>query len=234
MNKSLMGLLIAVVPAGLDATGHAALPGAADSAAAAAAAAGGMRLGAPGQQQQQLMLAAGPAGVGVTPRSAASAAVQLQIPVRHAVSRELQVYFDRVMGLILAPAAPDPIVSPFAPVAGAAAAAAGSSGSAQAGAGGPAADKQAPLLTGALASVASDPGLHPLVPYFCKNIADGVVQHLGNLVVLHRFLLLTRALLANPDVHLAPYLQQLLPAVVTCVVTKTLGESCWTSLLHIV
>jgi hypothetical protein len=65
-----------------------------------------------------------------------------------------------------------------------------------------------------------------LVPYFCKNIADGVVQHLGNLVVLHRFLLLTRALLANPDVHLAPYLQQLLPAVVTCVVTQSLGESC--------
>ena len=80
-------------------------------------------------------------------------------------------------------------------------------------------------LTGALASVASDPGLHPLVPYFCAFIAEGVKQHLGNLLVLHRLLLLTRALLANPGVHLAPYLQQLLPAVVTCVVTKTLGES---------
>jgi hypothetical protein len=192
-----------------------------------------MRLGGTSSaaaQQQQLMLTGGPAGIGVSPRSIASAAVQLQLPLRHAVSRELQVYFDRVMGLILAPAAPDLIVSPFAPAAGsvgAAAAAAGSSGGAPAVVpGGPAADKQASLLTGALASVAADPGLHPLVPYFCKNIADGVVQHLGNLVVLHRFLLLTRALLANPDVHLAPYLQQLLPAVVTCVVTKSLGESC--------
>jgi hypothetical protein len=185
------------------------------------------------QQQHQLMLPGGPAGIGVSPRSVASAAVQLQLPLRHTVSRELQVYFDRVMGIILAPAAPDLIVSPFAPAAGgaaavaAAAAAAGSSDGAPAVvSGSPAADKQASLLTGALASVAADPGLHPLVPYFCKNIADGVVQHLGNLVVLHRFLLLTRALLANPDVHLAPYLQQLLPAVVTCVVTQSLGESC--------
>jgi transcription initiation factor TFIID subunit 6 len=58
----------------------------------------------------------------------------------------------------------------------------------------------------------------------CAFIADGVKQHLMNLTVLNRLLLLTRALLANPDVHLAPYLQQLLPAVTTCIVTKTLGK----------
>jgi hypothetical protein len=219
-------LLWYVMLAGLDPTGHHA--GAADAAGAATAGGSVLRLGsASAQQQQQLLLSGGPAGVGVTPRSAASAAVQLQLPLRHAVSRELQVYFDRVMGLILAPPSPADgttatTVSPFAPAAG------GSSsvgaGAQQGGAAAGADSKQSSLLAGALASVGADPGLHPLVPYFCKAIADGVVQHLGNLAVLHRFLALTRALLSNPDVHLAPYLQQLLPAVVTCVVTKTLGE----------
>lgn len=216
--------------AGLDPTGHhAGLPGAADAAGAATAVGGVLRLGSSAaQQQQQLLLSGAPAGVGVTPRSAATAAVQLQLPLRHAVSRELQVYFDRVMGLILAPPSPTDTtstitVSPFTPAAGGGSVAGVQPGTA--GAAAPGADsKQSPLLAGALASVGADPGLHPLVPYFCKSIADGVVQHLGNLGVLHRFLALTRALLANPDVHLAPYLQQLLPAVVTCVVTKTLGE----------
>jgi transcription initiation factor TFIID subunit 6 len=51
-----------------------------------------------------------------------------------------------------------------------------------------------------------------------------VVQHLGEVWLLERLLQLARALLANPAVHLEHYLQQLLPAVVTCLVTRTLGE----------
>jgi transcription initiation factor TFIID subunit 6 len=66
--------------------------------------------------------------------------------------------------------------------------------------------------------------LHPLVPYFTAFIADGVVQHLGEVWLLERLLQLARALLANPAVHLEHYLQQLLPAVVTCLVTRTLGD----------
>lgn len=218
--------------AGLDATMQAGLPSAASDAAAAGAAGASARLGAlsasaAGQQQQQLMLGGGSGVVGVSPRSVANAAVQLQLPLRHAVSRELQVYFDRVVGLILTAPAPSggAAGAPGAAAGGQTGLGGGSAG--QQGAGAPAgasADKQATLLTGALSSVASDPGLHPLVPYFCSFIADGVKQHLSNLVVLERLLLLTRALLANPGVHLAPYLQQLLPAVMTCVVTKTIGE----------
>lgn len=153
--------------------------------------------------------------------------MQLQLPLRHAVSRELQVYWDRIVDLLLSPA-PQGSLPGFLPAGASAAAAAGGasgggghSGPAGAAGGGP--DKQA-VLTRALASVASDPGLHPLVPYMCAFLADGVKQHLMNLTVLNRLLLLTRALLANPDVHLAPYLQQLLPAVTTCIVTKTLGK----------
>jgi hypothetical protein len=216
--------------------GHAGHAGAADSAAAAAGQ----------QQQQQLALAAGLGGVGASPRNVATAAVQLQLPLRHAVSRELQVYFDRVVGLILAPVPVGSAVSGFTPAkpppaaaaAAAAAPAAGGSGGPPAGSNsgtpaGPTVDKQAAMLQGALSSVASDPGLHSLVPYLCAFIADGVKQHLGSLVVVHRLLLLTRALLVNPGVHLAPYLQQLLPAVVTCVVTKALGERSWLHALHV-
>lgn len=214
-------LLGCVIPAGLDPS----MPAAGDSAAAAAAS-GGARLAtsAPSanQHQQQLLLGAGAGTVGPSPRSIAGAAVQLQLPLRHAVSRELQVYWDRIVDLILAPAPAGGLSGFQFPAAGGAAAAAG--GASGGGTAAAAADKQS-VLTRALASVASDPGLHPLVPYMCAFIADGVKQHLLNLTVLHRLLLLTRALLANPDVHLAPYLQQLLPAVTTCIVTKTLGES---------
>eukprot|EP00775_Hariotina_reticulata_P010004 gene10004-10158_t len=75
----------------------------------------------------------------------------------------------------------------------------------------------------AAAPFAADPGLHPLVPYFAAFIADGVAQHLGDLELLSRLLQLTSALLKNPAVHLDAYLQQLLPAVVTCLVTKRIG-----------
>jgi len=224
----------AMLHAGLDATMQAGLPSAASDAATAGAAGSSARLGAlsasaAGQQQQQLMLGGGSGVVGVSPRSVANAAVQLQLPLRHAVSRELQVYFDRVVGLILTTPAPSAgaASAPGAAAGGQAGlggTSVGQQGAGAAAAGGVSADKQATLLTGALSSVASDPGLHPLVPYFCSFIADGVKQHLSNLVVLERLLLLTRALLANPGVHLAPYLQQLLPAVMTCVVTKTIGE----------
>jgi hypothetical protein len=155
--------------------------------------------------------------------------VQLQLPLRHAVSRELQVYFDKIVGLLLTP--------PPAPTA-AAAGGLGSSSSSRSGhnqghgsfrgsvaaAAAGAAEKHAALLRGAYASVAADPGLHALVPYFTAFIAGGVVQHLEEIWLLERLLQLARALVANPAVHLEHYLQQLLPAVVTCLVTRTLGE----------
>jgi hypothetical protein len=194
--------------------------------AADASAVGGRGHAATGAGQQAAQQALGGAAggvVGFTPRGAAAAAVQLQMPLRHAVSRELQVYFDKIVSLILA--APPPS-APASTIGGAAAwpalvAATSSSGGGLSAA---QADKQAALLRGAFASLSVDPGLHPLAPYFSAFIADGVKQHLASLAVLQRLLQLTRALLANPGVHLAPYLSQLLPAVVTCVVTKSLGE----------
>jgi transcription initiation factor TFIID subunit 6 len=80
------------------------------------------------------------------------------------------------------------------------------------------------MVRAALASVSSDTGLHPLTPYFVNTIAEGVRKHVGDLEVLPRLLGLARALLANKDLHLAPYLKQLLPAVMTALLTSPLGE----------
>ncbi|KAF8068263.1 TAF6 [Scenedesmus sp. PABB004] len=200
-------------------------PGADGPAAGGGALAGAdaqLSLPAPGQPG-----GAGGAGAGAAPRgqpgaavdprgAAASAAVQLQLPLRHAVSRELQVYFDKIVGLLLTP-------TPTGAAPGGGAAGAAGAGGAGAGSAAAAADRQASLLRGAFASVASDPGLHPLVPYFVAFIADGVVAHLRDLALLGRLLQLGRCLLANPGLRLEPYLPQLLPAVVTCLVTKSLG-----------
>uniref|UniRef100_A0A383WAR0 TATA box binding protein associated factor (TAF) histone-like fold domain-containing protein n=1 Tax=Tetradesmus obliquus TaxID=3088 RepID=A0A383WAR0_TETOB len=222
------GLPGAGAAAGAD--GHLTAPGLAAAAAAsgsgaAANAAAAAAAGAAGASHRNLP------GQGFNPRAAAAnASVALQLPLRHAVSRELQVYFDKIVGLSLTPPPPP------APTAAAAAGLGGGSssrgahggqahsgcrGSATAAVG--AAEKHAALLRGAFASVAADPGLHALVPYFTAFIADGVVQHLEQIWLLERLLQLAAALLANPAVHLEHYLQQLLPAVVTCLVTRALG-----------
>lgn len=135
------------------------------AAGAAAAAATGQRLG-----QAALLNSRAAAG-------AAAAAVQLQLPVRHTLSRELQVYGDKLVGLLLAQPTRRTAAggSSYTDSAAAAAAAAG-------GAAGVAArelkaeDKHAVLLRAALASVASDPGLHPLAPYLCAFIAEKVAE----------------------------------------------------------
>lgn len=137
---------------------------------AAAAAASGAATAAAGQRLGPASLA-NPRGT-----SGAAAAVQLQLPVRHTLSRELQVYGDKLIGLLLA----EPAVVGRAPAA--AAGYGGSAAAASAISGGAGArelkaeDKQAVLLRAALASVASDPGLHPLAPYLCAFVAERVSE----------------------------------------------------------
>lgn len=84
-------------------------------------------------------------------------------------------------------------------------------------------DQHELLLKAALASLATDPGLHPLAPYFSSYIADGVRKSLADLPMVSRLLALTKALLLNPQVHMEHYLHQLMPAVMSCLLTQTLG-----------
>lgn len=76
----------------------------------------------------------------------------------------------------------------------------------------------------ALQSVAEDPGLHQLAPHFTQFIAEKVTANLKKLIVLKRLMQFTKNLLANKNLFLEPYLHQLLPPVLSCVVSKVLCE----------
>ncbi len=66
-------------------------------------------------------------------------------------------------------------------------------------------------------------GLHPLAPYLTQLIATETAARLGSLPHLALLLGTAEALLQNPGVDMEPYVHQLLPAVVTCLVARRLG-----------
>lgn len=77
----------------------------------------------------------------------------------------------------------------------------------------------------ALASLAADPGLHQLLPYFVHFVADKVTHNLKAPFVLAQNLHLVAALAQNPHLLLAPYVASLVPPVLTCLVGRRLGPS---------
>ncbi|KAL0000710.1 hypothetical protein SO802_014491 [Lithocarpus litseifolius] len=80
------------------------------------------------------------------------------------------------------------------------------------------------LFKEALVSLATDSGLHPLVPYFIYFIADEVTRNLNDFPLLFALMRVVRSLLRNPHIHIDPYLHQLMPSVITCLVAKRLGN----------
>ncbi|GAQ78809.1 Transcription initiation factor TFIID subunit [Klebsormidium nitens] len=112
--------------------------------------------------------------------------VEVKPAVKHVISKELQLYFEKIMELV-------------------------TSGT------------DSKLLNDAVRSLASDSGIHPLVPYFIQFIQDEVQRSLHDLPLLFTLMRVAEALLANPHVHIEGYLQQLIPSVVTCLVARRLG-----------
>ncbi|KAL3423119.1 TATA box binding protein associated factor [Phlyctema vagabunda] len=80
------------------------------------------------------------------------------------------------------------------------------------------------LRHSALESVRSDPGLHQLVPYFISFIAEKVTHNIDNAFVLRQMMELEAALISNPTLHIDPYVNSLVPPVLTCLVGKTVGS----------
>ncbi|KAG6478412.1 hypothetical protein ZIOFF_061854 [Zingiber officinale] len=113
--------------------------------------------------------------------------VDLKLPVKHVLSRELQLYFDKITELT--------VTRP-----------------------------ESNLFKEALVSLAMDSGIHPLVPYFSYFIADEVARSLNDLPILFALMRVVRSLLQNPHIHIEPYLHQLMPSIITCVVAKRLGS----------
>ncbi|GAV88182.1 DUF1546 domain-containing protein, partial [Cephalotus follicularis] len=114
-------------------------------------------------------------------------AIDIKLPIKHVLSKELQLYFDKIMEVTVK-------------------------------------RSDSVLFKQALVSLSSDSGLHPLVPYFTCFIADEVAQNLSNFSLLFALMRVARSLLQNPHIHIEPYLHQLMPSVITCLVAKRLGN----------
>ncbi|XVF21071.1 hypothetical protein REPUB_Repub12eG0059000 [Reevesia pubescens] len=113
--------------------------------------------------------------------------VDIKLPVKHVLSRELQLYFDKITELTVR-------------------------------------KSDSALFKEALVSLATDSGLHPLVPYFTYFISDEVSRGLNDYSLLFALMRVVWSLLQNPHIHIEPYLHQLMPSVVTCLVSKKLGN----------
>ncbi|XP_030380869.1 transcription initiation factor TFIID subunit 6 [Scaptodrosophila lebanonensis] len=76
----------------------------------------------------------------------------------------------------------------------------------------------------ALQSLGSDPGLHEMLPRMCTFVAEGVKVNVvqNNLALLIYLMRMVRALLDNPSLYLEKYLHELIPSVMTCIVSKQL------------
>ncbi|KAJ2001487.1 histone H4-like TAF Taf6, SAGA complex subunit [Coemansia thaxteri] len=76
----------------------------------------------------------------------------------------------------------------------------------------------------ALESISIDAGIHQLVAYFVQYIAVTVKNNLSNLETLRTTMSVARALRRNPNLFVEPYMHQLIPSLLTCLVSKRLCE----------
>ncbi|KAF9208839.1 hypothetical protein BGZ59_010418 [Podila verticillata] len=117
----------------------------------------------------------------------ATGAAEVQPLVKHVLSKELQMYYERITSAVLS--------------------------------------QDEVLRATAISSLQNDPGLHQLLPYFVQLVAEKVTQNIRNMFVLEAMMAMVRAILDNDNLFVEPYLHQLMPTVLTCVVGKRLGES---------
>ena len=76
----------------------------------------------------------------------------------------------------------------------------------------------------ALQSLTFDPGLHQMLPRLCTFISEGVKVNVvqNNLALLIYLMRMVKALLDNTNLYLEKYLHELIPTVLTCIVSKQL------------
>lgn len=76
----------------------------------------------------------------------------------------------------------------------------------------------------ALQSLASDPGLHQMLPRFSSFISEGVKINVvqNNLALLIYLMRMVKSLMDNQTLYLEKYLHEFIPAVTTCIVSKQL------------
>ncbi|KAG2232125.1 hypothetical protein INT48_008867 [Thamnidium elegans] len=107
--------------------------------------------------------------------------------VKHVLSKELQMYFERITEAVLS--------------------------------------EDERLQSQAFESLRLDPGLHQLLPYFVQHIHKKVAQNHKNLDVLEAMLSMAHSLLNNKHLFVEPYLHQLIPPIISCLVGRVICEN---------
>lgn len=77
----------------------------------------------------------------------------------------------------------------------------------------------------ALSALASDSGLHQLLPYISQFIIKQVALSLQNLPVLFSMMRMVHAILVNSNINIDLYIHQIIPVVLTCLVGKKLCQN---------
>lgn len=113
--------------------------------------------------------------------------------VKHVLARELELYYHKVTEIVTAHGKAEALTQ-----------------------------QMDALFASVVQSISSDPGLHQLVPYFSKFIVTEVSANLTCLTYLKTLMQFTDAFFSHPSFRLEPYLNQLMPAVLTCLVGKKL------------
>jgi hypothetical protein len=158
---------------------------------------------APGGQQHQPPSAAAHAGA-IGGGGAAEEGALVRAPVKHVLSRELHMYYEKAAAVLGASnatpgsqdeGAPHPLPIAYAPDA-------------------------SPACRALLSSLRVDAGMQPLAPYLCQLVSDQVAASLGDAGRLEMLLRAAAALAANPNLDLGPYLHMLVPAVLTCLLAR--------------
>lgn len=150
------------------------------------------------EARSQELLPKGPGANPALPALAGNQGASFRPAVKHIISTELTLYFEKVQAAILDDN-PDPEVQR--------------------------------LREAALRSVASDPGIHQLIPYFIQFISNEVTHHLDDIFVLRRMMELTNSLVSNPQIFLEPYASPLAALVLTCLMGRKLGTESGTDAL---
>lgn len=153
---------------------------------------------------------------------------QAQPLVKHILSRELQVYYQRLTEAIMHGAAPATAATASTSGADATDAQGDLSMDSTAEDAGRSSIAGDAISLAALSSLRSDPGLHQLVPYLCQWISTTITAALAlptsvtssntmRKVIIDRMLGSIEAMLLNPNLGIEGYIHLLLPPLLSCI-----------------
>ena len=121
--------------------------------------------------------------------------VEIKLRVKHVISKELQIYFEKITTSLLSPSDK---LNAF--------------------------EKES-VKQAALQSLSTDKGIHQLLPYFIAFINEQITYSLDNLEKLTTLLEMVFSILVNKDFFLEPYYNSLIPCILTLLLAKNIGTS---------